>query len=423
MPRMKQNISTKHNFELNRLWIRFVNRKDWKPTKHSVLCELHFEEKYIVRGGKSNLKWSMNPIPTKHSKELLKMPSSLLPTSKTTRKPPRERLISNDQMDTFCERDTITSLVGLYETTAPDGFQFKKSNDHALFYNLVFDEETKFPKILESIKVDSDLHVQLQYNGIPVPLPQRFVKGHNAQLKKVSMLKNLPAHIRNVVFDNCNELLDELNKRKFLKPKGRPPYSVGMICYGLHLRHISFQAYKQLLEKFPLPSISLLNKILQGGVNSIKALKILQENGKISNDCILMVDEMYLEKATQYHNGKYVGADDERNLYKGIVTFMIMGLKESIPYIAQTIPEVKFISEWLADKMSNCIDDLTSAEFFVRGIVTDNHASTFNSNSYQYIKHRGNFDKKTYLFYDMVLKLLLLLPEVIFLLDQINLDF
>ena len=32
------------NFELNRLWIRFVNRKDWKPTKHSVLCELHFEE-------------------------------------------------------------------------------------------------------------------------------------------------------------------------------------------------------------------------------------------------------------------------------------------------------------------------------------------------------------------------------------------
>ena len=78
------------NFELNRLWIRFVNRKDWKPTKHSVLGELHFEERYIVRGGKSNLKWSMNPIPTKHFKELLKIPSSLLSTSKTTRKPPRE---------------------------------------------------------------------------------------------------------------------------------------------------------------------------------------------------------------------------------------------------------------------------------------------------------------------------------------------
>ena len=170
-------------------------------------------------------------------------------------------------MDTLRERDTITSLADLNETTAPDGFQFKKSNDHALFYNLVFDKETKFPKILESIKVDSDLHVQLQNNGIPVPLPQWFAQGHNARLKKVSMLQKLPAHIRNVVFDNYNECLDELNKRQFLKPKGRPSYSVEMIRYGLHPRHISFQAYKQLLEKFAVPSISLLNKIQQEGMN------------------------------------------------------------------------------------------------------------------------------------------------------------
>ena len=82
-------------------------------------------------------------------------------------------------MDSFCERDTITSLVNLNNATATDGFQFKKSNDNALFYNLVFDKETKFPKTLESIKADSDLHVQLQYNGIPVTLPQWFVQGHN----------------------------------------------------------------------------------------------------------------------------------------------------------------------------------------------------------------------------------------------------
>ena len=107
-------------------------------------------------------------------------------------------------MDTFRERDTIMSLAAFNETTTPDGFQFKKSNDNALFYNLIFDEETKFPKILESIKVDSDLHVQLQYTEIPVPLPQWFVQGHNARLIKVSMPENLPAHIRNVAFDNYN---------------------------------------------------------------------------------------------------------------------------------------------------------------------------------------------------------------------------
>ena len=185
-----------------------------------------------------------------------------------------------------------------------------------------------------------------------------------------------------------------------------------MIRYGLHLRHTSFQAYKQWLKKIALPSISLLNKIQQGGVNSIKTLKIFRESGQILNDCMLMVDEICLEKATQYHSGEYDGTDVGGNLYKGIVVFMIVGLKESISYIIQAIPEVKFSGEWLADKMSNCIDDLTSAEFCVRGIVTDNHASNvhafssltaiFNSDSHQYINHTGNFGKKTYLFYDTV---------------------
>ena len=54
------------------------------------------------------------------------------------------------------------------------------------------------------------------------------------------MLENLPAHIRNVAFDNYNDVLDELKKRQFLKPKGRQPYSVEMIHYGLNIPHTSF---------------------------------------------------------------------------------------------------------------------------------------------------------------------------------------
>ena len=72
---------------------------------------------------------------------------------------------------------------------------------------------------------------------------------------------------------------------------------------------------------------------------------------------------MYLKKVTRQHSEEYFGADDDGNLYEGIVAFMIMGLKESIHYIVQAIPEVKFSREWLADKMSNCTDNLTSTEF------------------------------------------------------------
>ena len=86
--------------------------------------------------------------------------------------------------------------------------------------------------------------------------------------------------------------------------------------------------------------------IQEEGVNLIKTLKSLWENGKILNDCILMVDEMCLEKATQYYCGNYVGADHDGNLYKGIVAFMMVGLEESISYIVQAIPEVKFSGEF-----------------------------------------------------------------------------
>ena len=37
------------NEELNKKWNRFVNRSDWVPTKHSILCKLHFEDIYKIK--------------------------------------------------------------------------------------------------------------------------------------------------------------------------------------------------------------------------------------------------------------------------------------------------------------------------------------------------------------------------------------
>ena len=62
-----------------------------------------------------------------------------------------------------------------------------------LYFYLVFNNDANFPKMLESIKINDDLYVQLQYNGMPLPLSQWFVQGYNATLKKVSYLENFPA--------------------------------------------------------------------------------------------------------------------------------------------------------------------------------------------------------------------------------------
>ena len=71
------------NADLIKQWIRFVKRRDWLATNHSVLCELHFEEKYLRQDEKCALQWLMNSVPTIYPQKLLSKPS-LLPTQQTT---------------------------------------------------------------------------------------------------------------------------------------------------------------------------------------------------------------------------------------------------------------------------------------------------------------------------------------------------
>ena len=192
----------------------------------------------------------------------------------------------------------------------------------------------------------------------------------HAILEKVSYLQNFPAYIRN----RANEHLDELNQRSFYKPHGRPQYLASMIWYALHLRYTSLQANRLLLEKFVMLSLPLIIKIQQGAVDALKALKTVHEKGSFSCDCILMIDEMYLQKSAQYQLGEYVGVDEEGNLYKGTVTFMVVGFKLSIPFVVQAIPEVTF-----NETFSNNFDNLIGFGLCVRGIVTDNHSANVNA--------------------------------------------
>ena len=83
-----------------------------------------------------------------------------------------------------------------------------------------------------------------------------------------------------------------------------------MIRYALHLRYI-IQSVQVLIENFPMPYLSLLSKIQQGGVDALKALKTLYEKGSFSCDCILIIVEMHLQKSAQYQSGMYVGVDEE----------------------------------------------------------------------------------------------------------------
>ena len=165
------------------------------------------------------------------------------------------------------------------------------------------------------------------------------------------MLHNFPAYVEQKSL-SCSGVLEELRKLKY---QLSPVYSANMIRYALLLRYTSLQTYKLLQEDFKLPSVSLLRRITAGKIDAVKAENLLKDNGSISDDVILIVDEMFLQKCEEYIAGESYGADEQGELCKGMVCFMIVGLKSNIPSVVKALPEKQITGEWLKDELLACL--------------------------------------------------------------------
>ena len=123
-----------------------------------------------------------------------------------------------------------------------------------------------------------------------------------------------------------------------------------------------------------------------------------------------MFDEMYLQKCEEYSGGEVYGADENNELYKGLVCFIIVGMKESVHYVIKSIPEIKINGGWLKEQILDCLNTLKSCGFNVRGIVCDNHSS--NVSAYKMLLEGCNQDpgsqfmlyesQKMFLFFDTI---------------------
>ena len=94
--------------------------------------------------------------------------------------------------------------------------------------------------------------------------------------------------------------------------------------------------------------------------------------GKISEDVCMIFDEMYLQKRQEYFWGEMIGCDDEGELYKGIVCFMIVGLKESIPYVINSSPETNNDVNWLKTELLDSLEILSVCDFTNRLSIRKN---------------------------------------------------
>ena len=103
-----------------------------------------------------------------------------------------------------------------------------------------------------------------------------------------------------------------------------------------------------------------------------------------------MFDEMYIQKCEEYFASDLVGCNSEGELYKGLVCFMIVGLKNSIPYVIKSSPKAKINADWLKEELIDCLGILSKSGFTVRAIVCDKHPS--NASSFKNLLQHFNQD-------------------------------
>ena len=100
-------------------------------------------------------------------------------------------------------------------------------------------------------------------------------------------------------------------------------------------------------------------------------------------------------------------------MYKSILCFMVVSLKQSAPYIIKDIPLTKINHQIVQDGIINCVNMLSRRDFNVRVLVSGNHST--NVSAYKHLKalhpcsirHNAianplNPDKYIYLLFDTV---------------------
>ena len=398
--------------EQKMIWFRFCNRSDLNINGGCLfICEKHFEEKFIKRNDmRPRLIKHLIPVPTIHPKGVYDDKPSCLPSTSQSRKLPKQRFIQQDQTLQYQNDFKINHFHEVDESLLAflDGdYRIERYDDHVVFYKIIKDN-LSIPSITECIRIDYDLHVQLFYKGSPIPLPNWFRKGSGCKLTYKDMLTNFSSYLHTSCEEHRCEILLELQKLNFRKS---PVYSANLIRYSLLLRHSSLPAYKLLQEEFKLPSLTFLRKMTAGKIDAVKSAKCLLENGNISEDVILIFDEMFLQKSEEFAGGESIGADKNGELYNGVLCFMIVGLQSNVPFVIKALPEKQINGEWLREELLKCLSVLQENGFNVRGIVCDNHSNNVSAFKKILATHGQTSDdmyftslngKKVYLFFDTV---------------------
>ena len=159
----------------------------------------------------------------------------------------------------FSDRFRVNSLDDIvsYIKSASEykGFTLNVTSNAVTTYRVEID--SGIAAIKECIHVDSNLHVKLSYESVPIPLPTYLSKMSSGKLNSLDLLTNLPSFCRNATCPCDIDVIKKLLRVSFYSPKGRPKFSSDVLRFSLILRYTSHSAYQFISKFLPLPRESL----------------------------------------------------------------------------------------------------------------------------------------------------------------------
>ena len=114
---------------------------------------------------------------------------------------------------------------------------------------------------------------------------------------------------------------------------------------------------------------------------NVKMCCVQKEKFLTMYDVCLIFDEMYFWKGQEYFGWEIIGGDDEGELYKGIVCFIIVSLKELIACVIKSSPETNIDASWFKLELLDSFEIFSNCGFRVRAIFCDNRP--FNVSSFK----------------------------------------
>lgn len=417
-------------------WVKAISREDFKPSKHSRVCSLHFlPSDFVEKRQDSNVTRKKHQRKAELHKRYLKedaipsifhnVPSYLSENSvkrRTTTKATASSRREHEEIElgllnaSFKVADDISALTLAEieqrlssETTRPTGFRTAILDERLIIYLLAM--QNSVPVVLAAVTVDSNLTLSLSNNGQLVAASQckDIVSG---KLKTMSQLINVMARVKSWVeepqslgadyyieaaltaMNKCaesdynderarsieflNEQLQLLSVNKF----GRH-FSPELTILAYLIHATSASAYDVLLEHstLSLPSVSTLKKITRrlnatdGLDNSAYLTLRASKLNEQERTVILIIDEIYVAKRVEYSAGQLVGLTPDGDVASTLLCFAVKSLACKYVDIVAIYPMAKLT----AQKLNECFQDvrrfLSNISLNVIAVSVDN-AST-----------------------------------------------